>query len=73
MPLSDAVKAQLKAQGYTDEQIAAMDAAGNTETKKDTTKPSTVTYPSVSSKTQADAKVTDILKNYLTAVLPLEN
>lgn len=65
MPLSDAVKAQLKAQGYTDEQIAAMDAAGNTETKKDTTKPSTVTYPSVSSKTQADAKVTDIFEKLL--------
>jgi len=65
VPLSQAVKDQLKAQGYTDEQIAAMETAGSTDNKKDTTKPSTITYPSVSSKTQADAKISDIFQDLL--------
>lgn len=65
MPLSQEVKDQLKAQGYTDEQIAAMETAGSSDSKKDTTKPSTITYPSVSSKTQADAKISDIFQELL--------
>lgn len=67
MPLSEAMKAVLKASGYTDEQIAALEASSTSTTSTSTkqTKPTSVRYPSVYSKTQASAKVTDIFQKLL--------
>lgn len=67
MPLSDPMKAVLKASGYTDEQIAALEAtSGSPSTSSTATKkPTTVSYPSVYSRTQADAKVIDIFTKLL--------
>lgn len=67
MALSAEMKAVLKGLGYSDEQIAAMESAGSSSSSSSTTnkKPTTVTYPSVSSKTQANAKVEDIFNRLL--------
>lgn len=66
MALSAEMKAVLKGLGYTDEKIAAMDAAGSkSSSSTKTTKPTAVSYPSVSSKTQADSKITDIFQKLL--------
>jgi hypothetical protein len=75
MALSDAMKATLKTLGYTDEQIAAMDAAptGATTTTTTSTKPKTTStrYPSISSPTQATELINrvfqDVLKRPATA------
>lgn len=75
MALSDAMKAALKGLGYTDEQIAAMDAApSGTNTASDTpTKPKVTAtkYPSISSSTQATEIINkvfqDVLKRSATA------
>ena len=63
MPLSDEMKAQLKAQGFTDAQIAAMDVAGTTGPSGPSgpkAPPKPTNYPSVYSTTQANAKISDI-------------
>lgn len=75
MTLSEAMKAALKGLGYTDEQIAAMDAApSGTDTASNTpTKPKVTTtkYPSISSSTQATEIINkvfqDVLKRSATA------
>lgn len=75
MTLSEAMKAALKGLGYTDEQIAAMDAApSGTNTASDTpTKPKVTAtkYPSISSSTQATEIINkvfqDVLKRSATA------
>ena len=69
MALSAAMKAALKGLGYTDEQIAAMDAApSGTDTKADTTPKPKITatkYPSISSPTQATALINKVFESVL--------
>ena len=69
MALSAAMKAALKGLGYTDEQIAAMDAApSGTDTKSDTTPKPKITatkYPSISSPTQATALINKVFESVL--------
>jgi hypothetical protein len=69
MALSEAMKAALKGLGYTDEQIAAMDAAPSgtdTETDKVTKPKITATkYPSISSPTQATSLINKVFESVL--------
>ena len=69
MALSDAMKAALKGLGYTDEQIAAMDAApSGTDTEADkVTKPklTATKYPSISSSTQASSLINKVFESVL--------
>jgi len=69
MALSEAMKAALKGLGYTDEQIAAMDAAPSGTDTEDTkvVKPKiTVTkYPSISSPTQATSIINKVFQDVL--------
>jgi len=65
MPFTEEYKKLLRDQGKTEAQIAQLEADADKKDEEKTTKPSTVTYPSVSSKTQADAKVTDIFEKLL--------
>jgi len=69
MALSEAMKAALKGLGYTDEQIAAMDAAPSgtdTETDKVTKPKVTATkYPSISSPTQATSLINKVFESVL--------
>jgi len=69
MALSAAMKAALKGLGYTDEQIAAMDAApSGTDTKADTPVKPKVTatkYPSISSSTQASSLINKVFESVL--------
>ena len=69
MAYSDAMKALLKQQGYTDEEIADLEAGGPgaTTTTTTTTKP-TITktrYPSISSPTQATQIINTVFQNIL--------
>lgn len=69
MALSDAMKAALRGLGYTDEQIAAMDAApSGVDSKADTpTKPKVTAtkYPSISSPTQATQLINKVFQDVL--------
>jgi len=69
MTLSAAMKAALKGLGYTDEQIAAMDAApSGTSTGSDkVTKPKvdSTRYPSISSSTQATSLINKVFESVL--------
>jgi hypothetical protein len=69
MALSEAMKAALKGLGYTDEQIAAMDAApSGTSTGSDkVTKPKvdSTRYPSISSSTQATSLINKVFESVL--------
>jgi hypothetical protein len=69
MALSEAMKAALKGLGYTDEQIAAMDAApSGTDTEADkVTKPKvdSTRYPSISSPTQATSLINKVFESVL--------
>jgi len=69
MALSDAMKAALKGLGYTDEQIAAMDAApSGTDTATDKPVKPKVTstkYPSISSPTQATSLINKVFESVL--------
>jgi hypothetical protein len=70
MALSDAMKAALKGLGYTDDQIAAMDAAGGDGGSSGPTGPvaPTVTstrYPSISSPTQATQLINKVFQDVL--------
>ena len=69
MALSDAMKAALKGLGYTDEQIAAMDAApsnaNNTEETPTKPKVTATKYPSISSPTQATALINKVFQSVL--------
>jgi len=69
MALSDAMKAALKGLGYTDEQIAAMDAAPSVSDTADTkvVKPkiTATKYPSISSPTQATALINKVFESVL--------
>ena len=69
MTLSEAMKAALKGLGYTDEQIAAMDAApSGTSTGSDkVTKPKvdSTRYPSISSSTQATSLINKVFESVL--------
>ena len=61
-------KAILKAAGYTDAEITALEAAANASAASTSTKlpkPETVSYPSVSSKTQAYDTITQIFNSLL--------
>ena len=72
MPLSEQIKAQLKAAGKTDAEIAAIEAASDkskttptkttTPVKTKTTQPTTTKYPSIYSTTQANAAINDFFK-----------
>lgn len=57
MTLSNEFKAVLKGLGYDDQQIAAMESTSASAGKS--TRPSVVTYPTVSGRTAADAKIID--------------
>jgi len=69
MALSEAMKAALKGLGYTDEQIAAMDAApSGTDTASDKPVKPKITatkYPSISSPTQATALINKVFESVL--------
>jgi len=69
MALSDAMKAALKGLGYTDEQIAAMDAAPSgadtADTKVVKPKITATKYPSISSPTQATALINKVFESVL--------
>jgi hypothetical protein len=69
MALSDAMKAALKGLGYTDEQIAAMDAApsGTATTSDKPAKPklTATKYPSISSPTQATQLINNVFQDVL--------
>jgi len=69
MALSDAMKAALKGLGYTDEQIAAMDAAPSgtdtADTKVVKPKITATKYPSISSPTQATALINKVFQDVL--------
>jgi hypothetical protein len=69
MALSAAMKEALKGLGYTDEQIAAMDAAPTAadETADKPTKPKTTAtrYPSISSPTQATQLINKVFQDVL--------
>ena len=69
MALSDAMKATLKALGYTDEQIKAMDAAPSGTTTEDDkpTKPKVTStrYPAISSPTQATELINRVFQSTL--------
>ena len=69
MALSEAIKAALKGLGYTDEQIAAMDAAPTTaDDKPDTPAKPKVTstkYPAISSPTQAASLINKVFESVL--------
>lgn len=69
MALSAAMKAALKGLGYTDEQIAAMDAApSGAEDKADTPAKPKITatkYPSISSPTQATSLINKVFESVL--------
>ena len=69
MALSDAMKATLKALGYTDEQIKAMDAVptGATTTTTTTPKPKVTAtrYPAISSPTQATELINRVFQSTL--------
>jgi len=69
MALSEAMKAALKGLGYTDEQIAAMDAAPSGTDTEDTkvVKPkiTATKYPSISSPTQATALINKVFQDVL--------
>jgi len=69
MALSEAMKAALKGLGYTDEQIAAMDAApSGTDTASDKPVKPKITatkYPSISSPTQATSLINKVFESVL--------
>jgi hypothetical protein len=70
MPYTEAVKQQLRALGYSDEQIAQMEASGASSPTGPTgpaavKKPTTTRYPSEYSITQAKSFVIDYFKKYL--------
>jgi hypothetical protein len=69
MALSAAMKAALKGLGYTDEQIAAMDAAPSgtdtADTKVVKPKITATKYPSISSPTQATALINKVFESVL--------
>ena len=69
MALSAAMKAALKGLGYTDEQIAAMDAApsaaDDTADKPAKPKVTATKYPSISSPTQATALINKVFESVL--------
>jgi len=69
MALSDAMKAALKGLGYTDEQIAAMDAAPSgtdtADTKVVKPKITATKYPSISSPTQATSIINKVFQDVL--------
>lgn len=65
MPFTEGFKQQLRDQGKTEAEIAAMEAAASSGNGDKTKKPTTVSYPSVYSRTQADAKVIDIFTELL--------
>lgn len=67
MAFSEEYKQLLRSQGKTEAEIAAMEAAaagGDTGGDK-TKKPTSTEYPSVYSRTQADAKISDIFQKLL--------
>lgn len=66
MAFTEEYKKYLKSQGKTDAEIAAMEAAveSGSSSVKDK-KPTTMVYPSVYSKTQADSKISDIFQKLL--------
>jgi hypothetical protein len=66
--VSPEMKAVLKGLGYTDAQIAALEASGatgSTGTAAKTPKATDISYPSIYSKTQADAKITEIFQKLM--------
>jgi len=69
MALSEAMKAALKGLGYTDEQIAAMDAAPSgtdtADTKVVKPKITATKYPSISSPTQATSIINKVFQDVL--------
>jgi hypothetical protein len=69
MALSEAMKAALKGLGYTDEQIAAMDAApsgtNTADTKVVKPKITATKYPSISSPTQATSIINKVFQDVL--------
>jgi hypothetical protein len=70
MALSDAMKAALKGLGYTDDQIAAMDAAGSGGSSSGPTGPvapkvTSTRYPAISSPTQATQLINKVFQDVL--------
>lgn len=66
MPFTDEYKKLLKSQGKTDAEIAALEAAADGKSgSSDNKKATDISYPSVYSKTQSDAKITDIFQKLL--------
>lgn len=65
MAFSEDYKKILRSQGKTEAEIAAMEAAAAGGNKTTSTKATDVSYPSVYSKTQSDAKITDIFQKLL--------
>lgn len=66
MAFTEDYKKLLRAQGKTEAEIAALEAAASGDTTNNkSTKATDVSYPSVYSQTQADAKITDIFQKLL--------
>jgi hypothetical protein len=65
MAFTEDYKKLLRAQGKTEAEIAAMEAAAGGGNKTTSTKATDVSYPSVYSQTQSDAKITDIFQKLL--------
>jgi len=66
MPFTEAYKKLLRSQGKTEAEIAALEAAADGKSDSSSSKKaSDVSYPSIYSQTQADAKITDIFQKLL--------
>lgn len=65
MAFTEEWKQILRDQGKTEAEIAQMEAAASSGNTPKTPKPTSTTYPSIYSQTQADAKITDIFQKLL--------